>query len=252
MQSNISDFTKYKNIVILSGAGVSTNCGIPDFRGHQGVYTNNKNYNNDNISTTSLIESVQNKEPGRSHMFAKILFDIGILKRVYTQNIDGLYQKIGVPQDKIVEVHGNTDNVIRFGDSISNDVMSMIHQDFIDDVKDIDCIIIMGTSLKVYPFAALPNMVGKKCARYIVNNVNCYDVPKNIVTRNFFDMDRYEGNGLSSSTSTTIKIGKRIVSTQHRWSSKGKWKTQQCFWEDVDKWSQRHIDAFNEMIISQK
>lgn len=248
--NKIIDFTRYKNIVILSGAGVSTNCGIPDFRGQNGIYTNNTN---DNISTKSLIESVQDKEPGRSHVFAKILFDMGILRRIYTQNIDMLYQKSGIPQDKIVEVHGNKDtNVVMFGDSISDDVMSMIHKDFIDDVKDIDCIIVMGTSLKVYPFAALPNMVGRRCVRYIVNNVNCYDVPKNIVTRNFFDMDRYEDNGLSSSMSTTIKIGKRVVSTQHRWSSKGKWKTQQCFWEDVDKWSQRHIDAFNEMIISQK
>jgi len=108
-----------KNTVVLTGAGISTNAGIPDFRGPQGLYTS-RLYDAEKIFDISYffkdpkpfyefafdfiaLESKINPTP--THHALAALEGMGKVKAVITQNIDGLHQKAG--SHKILDMHGN-------------------------------------------------------------------------------------------------------------------------------------------------
>ena len=186
--SNMNDFIDYvkenqiKNIIILSGAGVSTNSGIPDYRSSDSIFTNlntpetifnNKNRNS--VNTKQYLNILKNKmaiaRPTNSHLLGKKLYDMGILKRIYTQNIDGLYSKAGLPDDKVVEFHGSfkNNNIVFYGDPINDQVLKSVENDLIKEVEEVDLLLVMGTSLQVSPFCALPNMVRRNCCRVLVD-----------------------------------------------------------------------------------
>ncbi|NQV55270.1 MAG: NAD-dependent deacetylase [Rhodospirillales bacterium] len=105
--------------VIFTGAGVSTESGIPDFRSPGGVWTKNQPiYFQDFIdSEDSRRESWRRKietdkvmldaKPNFGHMAISKLAQDGKLSRLITQNIDGLHQASGVPEEMIIELHGN-------------------------------------------------------------------------------------------------------------------------------------------------
>ncbi|XP_049877944.1 NAD-dependent protein deacetylase sirtuin-2 [Pectinophora gossypiella] len=112
-----------KNIITLSGAGISTAAGIPDFRSPStGLYHNLQKYDLPEPQAIFEINFFrQNPKPffmlakelfpGKfkptvSHYFIKMLHDKGLLLRHYTQNIDTLERGAGIPEDKIVEAHG--------------------------------------------------------------------------------------------------------------------------------------------------
>lgn len=167
--------------VILSGAGVSTNSGIPDYRSSHDRSLYNY-FNNDSLSRDAfyedpkyddLIDMLSNCKPTTSHMLAKELHDRGLLLRVYTQNIDGLYQKTGLPNDMVVEFHGNAydKTIVRNGDDIHNDTIWKLLDDF--DTLDPMIILVMGTSLKVYPFACVPNLAPKHSIRVMIGYNAC-------------------------------------------------------------------------------
>lgn len=179
---------KYKNIIICSGAGVSTSSGIPDYRSSAGIFNQlSQKYkiNGMLIFTRSYINSnphikqdpiyVEFKQtmvdalPTPAHYLAKQLNDLGFLRRVYTQNVDGLYQKTGLPEDKIVEFHGNfiKDTTVLYGDPIPPSVITSLNNDMND--KEVDLIIVMGTTLKVAPFCNIPKMVSNECQRVLVD-----------------------------------------------------------------------------------
>lgn len=115
---------KYKNVIIMCGAGISTNAGVPDFRSPSiGLY-----------NTLGKIEGLPYKEavfdgsffrqnpkpfyqlvsqiypqrlvPTATHRFFTLLHQKGFLRRVYTQNIDALEFLAGLPEEKVVEAHG--------------------------------------------------------------------------------------------------------------------------------------------------
>ncbi|KAG7343400.1 silent information regulator protein Sir2 [Nitzschia inconspicua] len=114
-----------KRIVVLTGAGVSTGAGIPDFRSPgTGLYDNLQKYN---LPYPEAIFDVnfyrENPQPfvtlakelwpgitfspTLTHSFLKLLSEKGLLLRLYTQNIDGLEFLAGIPEDKLVECHGH-------------------------------------------------------------------------------------------------------------------------------------------------
>lgn len=108
------------NIVVLTGAGISTDSGIPDFRGPQGLWTTNPaSANTSNINTYLTDKSVRiaswrrgglfamGAKPNEGHECITRLYNAGKLQLLVTQNIDGLHQAAGIPQDKIVEAHGH-------------------------------------------------------------------------------------------------------------------------------------------------
>nr|XP_034979013.1 NAD-dependent protein deacetylase sirtuin-3, mitochondrial isoform X1 [Zootoca vivipara]XP_034979034.1 NAD-dependent protein deacetylase sirtuin-3, mitochondrial isoform X1 [Zootoca vivipara] len=112
-----------KRVVVMTGAGLSTPSGIPDFRSPgSGLYSNLQQYNipypeaifelnyffhNPKPFFTLAKELYPgNYRPNYAHYFLRLLLDKGLLLRLYTQNIDGLERVAGIPPDKLVEAHG--------------------------------------------------------------------------------------------------------------------------------------------------
>lgn len=91
-----------KHLVILTGAGISTESGLADYRGPNGVWTRQKK----GLSPLPgpAIETVL---PNISHQAIAKLFDLGILKFLISQNVDNLHIKSGVQPAKLAELHGN-------------------------------------------------------------------------------------------------------------------------------------------------
>ena len=117
MQRLIEAIKGAKCVGCLTGAGVSTLCGIPDFRGPQGLY---KNPDAERIfdidwfdrdpsiyynGCRELVYGLGKFEPGPVHRALKHLEDLGKLKGIATQNIDMLHQKAG--STNVYEVHGS-------------------------------------------------------------------------------------------------------------------------------------------------
>lgn len=110
-----------QRVVALTGAGISTDSGIPDYRGPQGVWTKNplaermsdiRYYMNDpevrKLSWQSRLHNpAYTARPNNGHRALAELEKRGKLHSLITQNVDGLHQKAGVPAEKVIEVHGN-------------------------------------------------------------------------------------------------------------------------------------------------
>ncbi|KAG9159966.1 hypothetical protein Leryth_005710 [Lithospermum erythrorhizon] len=95
---------KSKHLVVFTGAGISTSCGIPDFRGPKGIWTLQR-------AGKALPEAslpFHRAMPGITHMALVELEKAGILKFLISQNIDGLHLRSGIPREKISEIHGNS------------------------------------------------------------------------------------------------------------------------------------------------
>jgi len=109
-----------ERVVALTGAGISTDSGIPDFRGPQGVWTKNplaekmsdiRYYVADRevrkLSWQNRLHSPAfTARPNTGHMALAELEKRGKLHALITQNIDGLHQRAGVSPEKVIEVHG--------------------------------------------------------------------------------------------------------------------------------------------------
>ena len=115
-----------QRIVVLTGAGISTDSGIPDFRGPKGVWTLNpkaermsdiRYYTTDpevrRLSWQSrLAHPAWTADPNAGHRALAALEQRGRLHALITQNIDGLHQRAGVSADKVIEVHGTLHQVM--------------------------------------------------------------------------------------------------------------------------------------------
>jgi NAD-dependent deacetylase len=109
-----------ERIVVLTGAGISTDSGIPDFRGPNGVWTKNPaaekmatidHYLADGEVRRQAWRSRHDNpaftaEPNSGHLAVVELARQGKLHAVVTQNVDGLHQKAGLADELVVEVHG--------------------------------------------------------------------------------------------------------------------------------------------------
>jgi NAD-dependent deacetylase len=113
-------------IVVLTGAGISTESGIPDFRGPQGVWTQNPqaerlsnihDYMSDpevrKLAWKSRVDHpAWHAEPNGGHRALVNLERRGKLHALVTQNIDGLHQRAGNSPGKVIEVHGTVREVV--------------------------------------------------------------------------------------------------------------------------------------------
>jgi NAD-dependent deacetylase len=109
-----------ERIVVLTGAGISTDSGIPDFRGPQGVWTRNPEAEKQSTLSYYLSDPEVRKrawlgrldhqawaaEPNRGHRALVDLERRRKLSLIVTQNIDGLHQEAGSDPDRVVEIHG--------------------------------------------------------------------------------------------------------------------------------------------------
>jgi NAD-dependent deacetylase len=107
-------------IVPFTGAGISTECGIPDFRSPGGIWTRMAPIQFDDFLQSqdmrdeswrrrlAMEEQFGGARPGRGHRALASLFRAGKSPGVITQNIDNLHQASGIPHECVVELHGNT------------------------------------------------------------------------------------------------------------------------------------------------
>jgi NAD-dependent deacetylase len=116
----VADWLRGARVTALTGAGISTDSGIPDFRGPNGVWTKNpeaqrmftlQNYVADGDVRRRAWQSRRDHtawtaEPNAAHRALVDLERDGRLTAIVTQNIDGLHQKAGSSPGKVIEVHG--------------------------------------------------------------------------------------------------------------------------------------------------
>ena len=193
-----------ENIVFFGGAGVSTESGIPDFRSVDGLYNQKYKYPPETILSRTFYvnhladfyEFYRDKllcldaKPNKAHYALAKLEEMGKLKAVVTQNIDGLHQAAG--SKTVYELHGSihrnyclrcgknhTAEYIKSldgpspcldcGGLVKPDVVlyeeglnSEIVNGAINAIKEADMLIIGGTSLSVYPASGLIEYYGGK------------------------------------------------------------------------------------------
>ena len=141
MKNLIEAMRKAKCVGCLTGAGVSTLCGIPDFRGPQGLYKQKDAERIFDIDwfdrdpsvyyngCAELVYGLDKFQPGPVHQALNHLEDLGILKGIATQNIDMLHQKAG--SANVYEVHGSPifHHCRRCGDEKPfAEIMEMLHR----------------------------------------------------------------------------------------------------------------------------
>jgi len=116
-------------LAVLTGAGISTDSGIPDFRGPQGLWTRNPGA--ERLSTyqvymtdpevrrrswrSRLAHPAWTAQPNPAHEALARLAGSTIDTQVITQNIDGLHQRAGTPADRVIELHGTMLEVVCTG-----------------------------------------------------------------------------------------------------------------------------------------
>jgi len=111
---------KAKSVTVLTGAGISTDSGIPDFRGPDGLWTKNPEAEAASTMQTFLTDlqarlacwqrvplMFASVEPNAGHRALSSLRAAGKLRLLVTQNVDGLHRAAGQPEKELVEVHGS-------------------------------------------------------------------------------------------------------------------------------------------------
>lgn len=204
------------HMVAFTGAGISTESGIPDFRSPGGLWTKYKpiDFRDFMADEEKRRESwrikfatekvIADAKPNTGHMGLAELYRRGKLSAVITQNIDGLHQASGLPDDKVIELHGNStyavclecgkrfelDQIraiflpdetlphcdlcagiiktatISFGQSMPLREMQLAEQ----ETLACDLFIAIGSSLVVYPAAGFPLMAKQNGARLVIIN----------------------------------------------------------------------------------
>lgn len=222
MDAVIQDAAKHiheaRKILVFTGAGLSTESGIPDFRSPGGVwdkYDPSDFYFQRIISdekarekywqmSTEFYASMKDAVPNPAHRAVKELEDMGKLLAVVTQNIDALHHKAGNSPNKIIEIHGTAFSVSCLScgkkydrDDIQKRLQSGLRVPYCDDCSGIlkpetvsfgqampedkmaaafqcaeacDLCMVLGSSLVVYPAAAIPMHAADSGAKLIIIN----------------------------------------------------------------------------------
>jgi NAD-dependent deacetylase len=193
-----------KHTVVLTGAGMSTESGLPDFRSKSGWW---KQMDPTTVATSEAvkhnydvfqefyayrIEMLSSKAPHRGHELLAEWEGRGLVHLIATQNVDGFHKRAG--NKRVEELHGQIHTVrcnrcrqpgemadflekkpcSKCGDKLRPNVVlfgEMLPQDAwraaLNAIEKADLVIVIGTSLQVYPFNQLPTMTRGKVA--IVN-----------------------------------------------------------------------------------
>ena len=219
---NLLKTNQLKNITFITGAGISTSAGIPDFRSSNGLFAQTqKKYNLSNPAQFFQIslfykhpeyfydfcknveKQINSCKPTKAHLFQGFLCKKGLVRRIFTQNVDGLEIKAGCPKELCTFAHGRIDvagcpeclrdyDIEELKKKIYNDEIAycedckkpikpkvVFYGEYLpqsyfnsfDDITKTDCAIIMGTSLEVYPFNRLPCNVPSDSWRVLINLV---------------------------------------------------------------------------------
>ena len=118
IEAFIQKIKEADSITILTGAGISTASGIPDFRGDNGFWKTNKPIYFDEFLSSSakrneswknniaLTEKLKSISFNKGHTLVRKILNMNPNNILITQNIDGLHQQSGVSNDKMIEIHG--------------------------------------------------------------------------------------------------------------------------------------------------
>ncbi len=205
-----------QRIVAFTGAGISTESGIPDFRSPGGIWTRYKPIYFDDFMASDEMrreswnrkfatdETMLKAEPNAGHRALAKLVEQGRMSAIITQNVDGLHQRSGVPDSKIIELHGNTTYAtcldcghrhelgpirraflekgtlpicekcegivktatISFGQAMPEVPMLRAQE----EALACDLFIVLGSSLVVYPAAGFPQLARRNGARFVIVN----------------------------------------------------------------------------------
>jgi NAD-dependent deacetylase len=206
-----------RSIVVFTGAGISTESGIPDFRSPGGIWTK---FDPEDFTIQKFLSSPETRkkqwdvllegglitdaEPNRAHRAVAELEKMGKLTCVVTQNIDNLHQKAGNSPDVVYELHGNMrylrcmncgarypvgkivekyrskddvpdcelchgilkPDVVFFGEMLPQSTL----QNATFHATRCDLIIVIGSSLVVYPAASIPLYAKESGAKLVIIN----------------------------------------------------------------------------------
>jgi NAD-dependent deacetylase len=205
-----------QRVLVFSGAGISTESGIPDFRSPGGVWTKMQPiYFQDFVASEQVrreawrrrfsnVDGWVGAKPNRGHHAVAELIRTDRASVVVTQNVDNLHQESGVPEDKVIELHGNstyakclkchtrvelvdlerefqeTDNVgpckrcggiiksatISFGQQMPELPMRRAQE----ETQACDLFLVLGSSLSVFPAADFPLRAKQRGARLVIVN----------------------------------------------------------------------------------
>ena len=184
-----------KNVVVFTGAGLSTESSLSDFRGQKGGWTR--------ASMMRMIDLVQ---PDPAHYAIAELEKLGKLDCVITQNVDGLHQKAGVSEEKVIELHGSLKWMKCLGcgkryptEEVANRIEQGVKEPVCDDCggtlksstisfgepmpvneikeaerhsRSCDLMIVVGSSLAVFPAAWMPVYAKEAGAKLVIINIS--------------------------------------------------------------------------------
>jgi NAD-dependent deacetylase len=176
-------------LVVFTGAGISTESGLRDFRGPDGLWTRRDK----GMSTPS--QDFTAAEPNSGHMAIVELQNLGKLAFLVSQNVDNLHLKSGIKPELLAELHGNLTKVRctrcefkmdRFEDttecplcggkmvsSVVNFGQSLPAKDLAESYQHsqkCDLFVVVGSSLVVYPAADMPRVALQAGARLVIIN----------------------------------------------------------------------------------
>ena len=175
--------------VVFTGAGISTESGLRDFRGPDGLWTRRDK----GLSTPQ--QDFSGAEPNAGHMAITELQNVGKMKFLISQNVDNLHLKAGIKPELLAELHGNltkvrctecefkmdrvegerecplcggrlVSTVVNFGQPLPAKDMSESYE----HSQKCDLFIVVGSSLVVYPAADMPKVALQMGAKLVIIN----------------------------------------------------------------------------------
>jgi len=177
-----------KHLVVFTGAGISTESGLPDFRGPDGIWTRQAK------GLPTKARPFDSVEPNTGHIAIAELQKLGKLSFLISQNVDNLHLRSGIRPDLLAELHGNvtklrctrcetevdrsagldrcacggklTSSVVNFGQPLPQKALA----DSYWHSENCDLFIVVGSSLVVTPAADMPKVALESGARLVIIN----------------------------------------------------------------------------------
>lgn len=181
---------KSERLVVFTGAGISTESGLPDFRGPDGVWTRQEK----GLPPRPMDFDWSAVNPNEAHRAIVDLQEMGKLDFLISQNVDNLHLKSGIRVELLAELHGNiallrccqcektysksigirrcgcggrlTSSVVNFGDSLPVKDLAESYE----HSQRCDLFIVIGSSLVVTPAAEMPKVALEAHARLVIIN----------------------------------------------------------------------------------
>jgi NAD-dependent SIR2 family protein deacetylase len=183
-------FYESSHTVVFTGAGISTESGLPDFRGPDGIWTRHDK----GLPPSPMSLSWEGVEPNSGHLAIVALERLGKLTFLISQNIDNLHLKSGITPELLAELHGNiarlrctrcaatidrsaglnhcpcggklVSSVVDFGDSLPRKDLELSFE----HSQRSDLFVVLGSSLVVTPAADMPKEALRCGARLVIVN----------------------------------------------------------------------------------